>query len=32
MFYLFSKTSKYRIYEQKFFKLQQFQYFVMIFN
>jgi len=28
--YLFS--SKIRIYELKFFKLQQFQYFAMIFN
>jgi len=30
--YLFSKASKIRIYEPKFFKLQQFQYFAMIFN
>jgi len=29
---LFSKTSKIRIYDLKFFKLQQFQYFAMIFN
>jgi len=27
-----SKTLKVRIYELKFFKLQQFQYFAMIFN
>jgi len=26
--YLFSKTSKIRIYELKFLKLQQFQYFI----
>jgi len=26
------KTSKIRIYELKFFKLQQFQYFATIFN
>ena len=30
--YLFSKTSKIRICELKCFKLQQFQYFAMIFN
>jgi len=30
--YFFSKTSKIRIYELKFFKLQPFQYFAMIFN
>jgi len=30
--YLFSKTSKIRIYQLKFLKLQQFQYFAMIFN
>jgi len=30
--YLFSTTSKIGIYELKFFKLQQFQYFAMIFN
>jgi len=28
----FSKTSKIRIYELKFFKLQPFQYFAIIFN
>jgi len=28
----FSKTSKIKIYKLKFFKLQQFQYFAMIFN
>jgi len=32
MFYLFSKTSKIRINELKFFQLQQFKYFAMIFN
>jgi len=30
--YVFSKTSKIIIYELKFFKLQQFQYFAMIFS
>jgi len=28
----FAKTLKIRIYELKFFKLQQFQYFVLSFN
>jgi len=32
MLYLFKKTLKIRLYELKFFKLQQFQYFAMIFN
>jgi len=30
--YLFSRTSKIRIYELKYFKLQQFQYIAMVFN
>jgi len=30
--YLFPKTLKIRIYELKFFKLQQFQHFAVIFN
>jgi len=30
--YLFSKTSKIRIYELKIFKLYQFQDFAMIFH
>jgi len=32
MTYFFSKTSKIKIYELKFFNLQQFKYFAMIFN